>query len=87
MKLIEFSDTHLGFNDVNTLQNTNNHLYTSNFLTYLKTILLTYDLLFFMAILKIFYEVFGSQYENRCMKILEAFYITKAVKVDMFDKS
>lgn len=52
MKLIHFSDTHFDFNDVNTSQNTNNRLYTSNSLTDLKTILLTYDLLFFMAILK-----------------------------------
>jgi len=77
MKLIEFSDTHFDFNDVKTLQNTSNRLYTSNSLTYLKTILLTYDLLFFMAILKTFDEVFGSQNKNCRMKILEAFYSIK----------
>lgn len=80
MKLIEFSDTHLGFNDLNTLQNTNNRLYTSNSLTYLKTILLNYDLLFFMAILKTFDEVFGSQYKKHRMKILKAFYSYKGSK-------
>ena len=77
MKLIHFSDTHFDFNDVNTLQNTSNHLYTSNSLTYLKTILLTYDLIFFMAILKTFNEVFGSQDEKRRMKILEAFIVIR----------
>lgn len=61
MKLIHFSDTHFDLNDVNILQNTNNRLYTSNSLTYLKTILLKYDLL--LEILEAFHTI-KEQYKQ-----------------------
>lgn len=83
MRLIHFSDTHLGFNDLDMLPHESICLCNSKPLTYaiyfthLKTILLGHFLLFFMVILKIFNEVFGSQDENRRMEILEAFHTIK----------
>ena len=82
MKLIHLSDTHLGFNDLDTLNYAVNRWCISKPFTYathfyLKTIILEYCLLCYMAILKTFDEVFGSQDESRRMEILEAFHTIK----------
>lgn len=83
MKLIHFSDTHLGFNKftaflhVSTrLCNSKLHFYAIYF-PYSRPILLEYFLFSFLTILKIFDEVFGSQDENRKMEIFEAFHTIK----------
>lgn len=63
MKLIHFSDTHLGFNDLDTSLHESNRLYNSKHHTYticcvpLKTLPLEYCLLCLMAIFKTFGKV------------------------------
>jgi len=83
VKLIHFSDTHLGFNDFDTLPHAGTRLGPSKphiyaiYVTFLKIILLEYFLLCSMAIFKTLNEVFGIPDENRRMKILETFHIIK----------
>jgi len=70
VKLIHFSDTHLGFNDLDTLLHAGTRLCNSKLhnntihFTYFKTIILEYFLLSFVFIIKIYDEVFESQDEN-----------------------
>ncbi|AHJ13983.1 hypothetical protein [Sulfurospirillum multivorans] len=80
MKLIHFSDTHFGFNDLDTLSRAgirSCNLKPQIHFTHIKTLILEYYLLFFIAILKTLSEVFKSQDKNRCKEILEAFHPMK----------
>ena len=83
MKLIHFSDTHLGFIDLDTLLNASNclcplklHTYAIQ-LPYIETLFLEYFLFSILTILKIFDEDFGRQDENRRIESLEAFHPIK----------
>ena len=90
MKLIHLSDTHLGFNDLDIINHAGNRwciskplIYATHF-TYLKTIILEYCLLCYMAILKTFDEVFGSHDKNQRIESFEAFYTIKKQYRQMF---
>jgi len=83
VKLIHFSDTYFGFNDLDTLLHAGTCLCTSKphihaiYFTHFKTIISEHFLLCYMAIFKTLRKVFGSQDENRRMEILEAFHTIK----------
>ena len=83
MKLIHFSDMHLGFNDLDTHNNVGNGLCTSIlqsyviYFTYPLTILFEYFLLYNMAIFTTLSKAFNNQDENRKIEILEAFHAIK----------